>query len=490
MKTLFLNPPSFKGYDGSAGSRYQACREIRSFWYPTWLAYPAAMIDGSRLLDASAEGVTREETIRQAGEYELVVIHTGAPTFEHDASLADALKAAHPHLMVGMVGPHVTVRPEERLKGAPAADFVAIGEFDDTVVEISEGRRLDQVKGIAFRANGSVSLTPARTPIADLDRLPFVANVYARDLRVENYFIGYLKHPYVSFYAGRGCRGRCTYCLWPQTIGTGGYRVRSSDNIIEELSLAKKLFPQVKEFFFDDDTFTDHPQLEDIGRKIGRLGLVWSCNARANVPKKTLEMLKDNGLRLLVVGFESGNQAILNNIRKGISLEGARKFALAAKEAGVLIHGAFILGLPGETRETMEETMRFAREIDPYSLQVSLAAPYPGTALFEQATREGWLVGDGAGLVREGIQNSVMSYPWLSKEEIFAAVEVFYRRFYLRPAPILRMLKDMLKDRGEFSRRIREGREFFPLWQNARRLHDARRSHCTRGAHEGRGHGR
>jgi radical SAM superfamily enzyme YgiQ (UPF0313 family) len=360
-----------------------------------------------------------------------------------------------------MVGPHVTVSPEESLAASPGLDFVAIGEFDDTVVEVSEGRSLDTVKGIVFRANGSIHRTLPRPLIRDLDRLPFVTGVYARDLHIENYFIGYLKHPYVSFYAGRGCRGRCTYCLWPQTIGGGTYRVRSPDNICEELSCAKALFPQVKEFFFDDDTFTDHPQLEEIGRKVGRLGVTWSCNARANVPKRTLEMLKDNGLRLLVVGFESGNQLILNNIRKGINLEGARRFSRAAKEAGVLIHGAFILGLPGETRSTMEETMRFSREIDPYSMQVSLAAPYPGTALYEQAKREGWLVGEGGGLVREGIQNSVMAYPWLSKEEIFAAVEVFYRRFYLRPAPILRILKEMLKDRGEFSRRIREGREFF-----------------------------
>ena len=461
METLLLNPPSFKGYDGSAGSRYQACREVRSFWYPTWLAYPAGMIKGARLLDASAEGASREEVIREAGGYELVIIHTGTPTFENDAALAAGLREAHPHLVIGMVGPHVTVSPEASLAAAPGVDFVAIGEFDDTVVEVAEGRSLDKVNGIVFRSNGSIHRTPPRPLIADLDRLPFATAVYARDLRIENYFIGYLKHPYVSFYAGRGCRGRCTYCLWPQTISGGTYRVRSPDNICEELSCAKALFPQVKEFFFDDDTFTDHPRLEELSRKIGRLGVTWSCNARANVPKRTLEMLRENGLRLLTVGFESGNQLILNNIRKGINLEGARSFSRAAKEAGVLVHGTFILGLPGETRSTMEETMRFAREIDPYSMQVSLAAPYPGTTLYEQAKREGWLTGEGSGLVREGIQNSVMAYPWLSKEEIFAAVEVFYRRFYLRPAPILRILKEMLKDRGEFSRRIREGREFF-----------------------------
>jgi len=460
MRTLLLNPPSYKGFDGSAGSRYQACREVRSFWYPTWLAYPAGMIEGARLMDASADDVGRPDVIREAGGYDLVIIHTGAPTFENDAALAAELKEAYPSMTIGMVGPHVTVSPEACLERALPVDFVAVGEFDDTVAEVSRGLPLSEVKGIAFRAKGAIGRTPPRALISDLDRLPFVTDVYARDLHVENYFIGYLKHPYVSVYAGRGCRGRCTYCLWPQTIGGGTYRVRSAENIVEEMARAKALFPQVKEFFFDDDTFTDHPQLKDIAQRLGRLNITWSCNARASLSRKTLEMLRENGLRLLTVGFESGNQGILNNVKKGIRLETARSFARAAREAGVIIHGTFILGLPGETRESIEETIRFAREIDPYSLQVSLAAPYPGTALYDQARREGWLADEG-GLVKEGIQNSVMSYPWLSREEIFGAVEVFYRRFYLRPAPILRILKDMLKDRNEFSRRIREGREFF-----------------------------
>ncbi len=461
MRTLLLNPPSFKGFDGSAGARYQACREIRSFWYPTWLAYPAGMIEESRLLDASADGITRDDTVSEARGYELIVIHTGTATFEHDAALAGTLKEAYPGVTIGMVGPHVTVFPQETLKEAPAVDFVAVGEFDDAVVEIAREKPLRDVAGIVFRSNGSFQATRPRPLIDDLDRLPFVTKVYARDLNIENYFIGYLRHPYISVYAGRGCRSRCTYCLWPQTIGGGVYRVRSAENIYEEMSAAKRLFPTVKEFFFDDDTFTDHPCLEEIARKIGTLGITWSCNARANLPAKMLHILKDNGLRLLTVGFESGNQKILNNIRKGLSIEGARKFAKAAREAGVLVHGTFILGLPGETRETMTETMQFAREIDPYSIQVSLAAPYPGTVLYEQARNEGWLTGEGAGLVKDGIQNSVMWYPWLSSEEIFEAVELFYRRFYFRPAPIMRILKEMLRDRHEFARRIREGREFF-----------------------------
>lgn len=468
MRTLLLNPPSFEGFDGSAGSRYQACREVRSFWYPTWLAYPAGMVEESRLVDASADGLKPDDVIREARGFELTVIHASTPTFPHDAAFAARLKEAHPGMTIGFVGPHATVAGEACLRDAPAADFVALGEFDDTVAEVSRGLPFARVSGVVFREGASLRRTAPRPLIGDLDRLPFVTEVYARDLRMENYFIGYLRHPYVSLYAGRGCRGRCTYCLWPQTIGGGRYRVRSADNVSREIERARRLFPQAREFFFDDDTFTDHPQLEAIARTMGRLGLTWSCNARADVPGKTLRHMKEHGLRLLTVGFESGSQKILDNIRKGIKVEAARLFARTARELGILIHGTFILGLPGETTETMEETMRFAREMDPYSLQVSLAAPYPGTRLYEQAKRGGWLTTEGEGLVRGGIQDSVMSYPWLSREEIFAAVETFYRRFYLRPGPVLRILKEMMRDRNEFFRRVREGREFFSFMSRRR----------------------
>ncbi len=461
MRTLFLNPPSFDGFDGSAGSRYQARREIRSFWYPTWLAYPAGMVRDGRLLDASARGMSVDEVVREARSYDLVILHTSTPTLANDAQTAENLKRHFPKLLIGFAGPHPTVLPEATLSQARAADFVAIGEFDYTVAEIARGVPLAEVDGIAYRSNGSVLRTPRRPFIEDLDALPFVTEVYARDLKPEDYFIGYLKHPYVSLYAGRGCRSHCTFCLWPQTISGHTYRVRSPENLYEEMVRAKQLFPHVREYFLDDDTFTDNPKLTEIARYIKRLGLVWSCNARVSVPKETLKVLKESGLRLLVVGFESGNQKILNNIRKGVRLDQARSFVRAARELGILIHGTFVLGLPGESAETIEETIRFAREIDPYSLQVSLAAPYPGTELYEQARREGWLIKEGDGLVREGIQDAVLSYGDLSAEEVFGAVDRFYRAFYLRPRPVLRMLGDMLKDRTLFRRRVREGKEFF-----------------------------
>src|SRR5438094_436077 len=328
LRTLFLHPPSYQGFDGGAGSRYQARREVRSFWYPTWLAQPAALVPGSRLVDAPPDGLTLDDVRRLARHYELPVLHTSTPSFVQDVRVAEALRAENPALRIGFVGAHVAVQRERALAASEAIDFVCHGEFDFTIQEVAEGRPLGEVRGLGYRDGaGLLRATPPRPPIENMDTLPFVVPVYARDLTVENYYIGYLLHPYVSLYTGRGCRSKSTFCLWPQTVGGQRYRTRSVDHVIEEIEVARRHFPQVKEFFFDDDTFTDDlPRAEEIARRLGRLGLTWSCNAKANVPRKTLEVLRENGLRLLLVGYESGNQKILNNIKKGIRLDIAREF--------------------------------------------------------------------------------------------------------------------------------------------------------------------
>jgi radical SAM superfamily enzyme YgiQ (UPF0313 family) len=310
-----------------------------------------------------------------------------------------------------------------------------------------------------------------RAILEDMDRLPFVTEVYKRDLKIENYFIGYLKHPYMSIYTGRGCKSRCTFCLWPQTIGGHRYRARSVAHVIEEIRLARRYFPQVKEFFFDDDTFTDNlPRAEAIALELGKLGVTWSCNAKANVPRATLKVLKDNGLRLLLVGYESGNQKILHNVKKGMLIDVATRFTRDCHDLGITIHGTFILGLPGESRETIEETIRFATKINPHTIQVSLAAPYPGTALYRQAVENGWLDAEHAELVDEqGIQIAPLHYPNLSHREIFNSVEEFYRRFYFRAGKIASIAGEMVRSPDMMKRRLREGVEFF-LFLRERKL--------------------
>jgi hopanoid biosynthesis associated radical SAM protein HpnJ len=460
-RTLFLHPPSFEGFDGGAGSRYQARREVRSFWYPTWLAQPAALVPGSRLVDAPPADLTVDDVVRLAPDYELAVLHTSAPSFAHDVRVAEALKAANPSLRIGLVGAHVAVLREQALGASLALDFVTGAEFDFTILEVAEGRPLGSVAGLSYRnGDGGVHRTPERPVLEDMDALPFVVDVYRRDLVVEQYFIGYLLHPYVSLYTGRGCRSRCTFCLWPQTVGGQRYRTRSVEHVLAEIARAQRHFPQVKEYFFDDDTFTDdRPRAEAIARGLGRMGVTWSCNAKADVPPDTLRVMRDNGLRLLLVGYESGSQTILNNVRKGTRIDRAREFTRHARALGIKIHGTFILGLPGETRETIRQSMDFAREIDPDTIQVSLAAPYPGTELFRQARDRGWLDADALVDAR-GVQSSVLGYPHLERGEIFEALERFYRAFYFRPRKIAAIGAEMLRDPALLRRRLGEGVDF------------------------------
>lgn len=473
MKTLFLQPPSFDGFDGGAGSRYQAKREVKSFWFPTWLAQPAALVEGSKLIDAPPARLGMEPVIRAAKDSELVIIHTSVPSFASDVKVAAQLKTEKPGLKIGMIGAKVAVQPDESLKKAgEAIDFVCRNEFDFTIKEIAEGRDWSTIDGMSWRnAENQIVHNKERAMLEDMDQLPFVTEVYKRDLRIEDYFIGYLMHPYVSFYTGRGCKSRCTFCLWPQTVGGHRYRVRSPGHVAEEIRNGMKLFPQVKEWFFDDDTFTDDlPRAEAIARELGKLGVTWSCNAKANVPRETLKVLRDNGLRLLLVGYESGNQQILHNIKKGMRVEVAEKFTRDCHELGIKIHGTFIMGLPGETKETIEETIRWATKINPHTIQVSLAAPYPGTFLYNQAVENGWLDAANAELIDEhGIQIAPLHYPHLSHTEIFDNLETFYKRFYFRAPKIAAIVGEMVTSPQMMKRRLREGVEFFQFLRERHR---------------------
>src|SRR3954447_146454 len=471
MKTLFLHPPSFDGFDGGAGSRYQARREIRSFWYPTWLAQPAALVPGSRLIDAPPARLKLDDILPLARDYELVVMHTSTPSFASDVKVAEALKDANPALQIGLVGAKVAVEPEASLAASRAIDFVAREEFDFTCREVAEGRNFADIDGLSYRDGaGNIAHNRARAVLEDMDRLPFVTEVYKRDLKIEDYFIGYLKHPYVLLYTGRGCKSRCTFCLWPQTVGGHRYRVRSVAHVAEEIRLAKSYFPQVQEFFFDDDTFTDNlPRAEAIAKELGKLGVMWSCNAKANVPRDTLKVLKENGLRLLLVGYESGNQQILHNIKKGMLVDVAKKFTKDCHELGIKIHGTFILGLPGESKETIEQTIKFATEINPHTIQISLAAPYPGTQLYKEAKENGWFDTNNADLVDDnGIQIAPLHYPHLSHSEIFHSVEDFYKKFYFRAPKIAAIVGEMVRSPQMMKRRLREGVEFFQFLKERR----------------------
>ncbi|MEO7201071.1 MAG: hopanoid biosynthesis associated radical SAM protein HpnJ [Candidatus Tumulicola sp.] len=463
MKTLFLSPPSFDGFDGGAGARYQAKREVTSYWYPTWLAQPAALVPGSTLVDAAPHEQTIDDVLKIAKDHDLVIMHTSTPSLPNDVECARRLKEQNPNVKVGFIGAHVAVLPEQTLRDHELIDFVCRNEFDYTCKELAEGRPWNEILGLSYRdANRELQRTEERPQISDWDAMPSVLPLYAKFLDVNKYYNGYLLHPYVSWYTGRGCTAKCTFCLWPQTIGGHVFRHKSAEAVGRDLEEAKSIFGStVKEYMFDDDTLTNEKDYAiALSKHMKRLNLSWACNARAHVDYDTLKTLRDNGLRVLLVGFESGNQEILYRIKKGLKLEMAREFMKNCHKLGIKVHGTFIIGLPVDTPETVRETIEFAKELDPHTIQVSIASPYPGTELYSQAMANGWFARDDL-VSGKGIQTSTLRYDTLSTAEIEDSVERMYREFYFRPKKIAKIVAEMVTSRHMMVRRLREGGEFF-----------------------------
>ncbi len=470
MKPLFLNPPTFEDFDGGAGARYQASREVTSFWYPTWLCFPAGMIEGARVVDAPVQRLGLEECLAIAGEYDMVVLYTSTPTLQLDIATLRVVKERRPGTITVLVGPHVSVLPEETLlQGGGGVDIVCRGEFDFTIKELCAGVEWEKVAGISFRLAGEMVHTPDREPLRNLDVLPFASQVYQRDLPVSEYVIPHFLHPYVSIYSSRGCPSRCIYCLWPQTFSGRSMRCRSPENVAEEVRWIMANIPGVREISFDDDTFTaDIRHAREVALLLRPLGISWTINARANCDYETLKIMAEAGLRHVVVGYESGNDAILKNIRKGITSEQAARFTRECKKLGLSIHGAFIMGLPGESRETIRQTIEFAKRLDLNSIQASIASPYPGTEFYDLCLDRGWIA-EGSLLDASGHQKCVISYPELSAAEIYASVEEFYDKFYFRPKYILRSIGRMLVDGQERKKLLKEGRQYLAYMKKRRR---------------------
>jgi len=442
LKTLFLNPPSFENFDGGAGSRWPATREIESYWYPVWLAYPTGMLEGARLLDAPPHHVSAEETVKIARDYEFVVLFTSTPGFPGDIQLAQKIKEVNPGIKIAFVGPHVSVLPEKSLKDGTAIDFVVRKEFDHAVVEYAQGKPVEEILGASYLKNGSVVHNADRPQLQDLDSLPHVTDVYKRDLDVTRYNVPFLLHPFVSLYTTRGCPAQCTFCLWPQTLSGHPWRKRSTDDVAREMAKVKEYWPEVREFFFDDDTFNiQKARTIELCAKLKPLNLTWSCTSRVTTDYETLKAMKEAGCRLLIVGYESGDPQILKNIKKGATVERARQFTKDCHKLGLVVHGDFILGLPGETRETIRNTINFAKELDVETIQVSVAHAYPGTELYDYVVKNGFMV-SGSKMVDEGGHQIVqIQYPGLPAEEIMAAVHRFYDEYYFRPKAVFRILK-------------------------------------------------
>lgn len=470
MRTLLLNPPSFEKFDGGASSRWPATREIESYWYPVWLCYPAAMIADSRVVDAPPHGLTIPETVALARDFELVVLFTSTPGFPVDVRIAGMMKDVNPALKIAFVGPPATVEPEKVLSASSAIDFVVRREFDYQIAGFANGQPLAELPGVSYRRNGHFIHNRDAGFIEDLDALPWVSPIYKRDLDITRYNVPFLLKPFIAFYTSRGCPALCTFCLWPQTHSGHRWRRRSAASVAAEVRWALDAFPGLKEIFFDDDTFNyQKARTLELCAALKPLRCTWSCTSRVTTDYETLKAMKEAGCRLLIVGYESGDPQILRNVRKGATIEMAERFTRDAKRLGLKIHGDFIVGLPGESRQSLRRTIEFAKRLDCETIQVSLAHPYPGTEFYEYALRNNLLT--SAAMTDEGgHQLPTVVYPGLDRAELLDWVERFYGEYYFRPRVVWRLVRGALKDPAERRRLFKEAREYLQLRAQRKRF--------------------
>ena len=462
MKVYMLNPPYFRHFGREM--RWQDTGRGGTLYYPIWLSYATGLLENNghkvRLVDAIAWNWGIKRVIEDLRKFspDMVVIGTSFTSINNDLGVSKKIKSEFDvDVPVVMVGPPASQFSEKMVDDG--VDIVARYEYDFILAELTEkmekGERIDNVPGISFKQNGRIIHNPNRpwSMSDELDELPFVSKVYKDHLNVHDYFLNYSLYPMVQIFTGRGCPYKCTFCSWPQSFMGRKYRVRSVENILDEIEWIEENLP-VKEVFLEDDTFTINKNrvMEFCKGYMERsLDISWSCNARADtLDLETMKMMKKANCRFLIVGFESADDEILRNIKKGFTVEQAREFAKNVKKAGLLLHADFIAGLPGETKETIEMTKRFIREIKPEQLQVSVCSPFPGTELYEWCKKNGYLLTDDPNeyLDEQGHQKAIISYPWLTAEEIVQKVDSILKEYYLSLSYVPVALKQVFRRRG------------------------------------------
>ncbi|MFZ2956036.1 MAG: radical SAM protein [Candidatus Ozemobacteraceae bacterium] len=482
FRAAFVNGPFLPDY--SRGQRSPAVTRSGTLYYPMWLAYAAAHAErlGCEilLLDAPASKWDEERTLAELARFmpDFTLVETATPSIDADLAFASRIKVRAISTKVVVGGTHASALPWDVFTAAPLVDAVFVGEYEipleETIQALRQGHPLDGLEGVLTVARKpSDGAVQTRTRFwEDLDARPFVSEIYKRFLPIERYFNPNAHHPMVAFVTGRGCPFGCSYCVFPQTLMGRRYRKRSIDSIIAEMSFIAKEMPTVRGVFLEDDTFTaDAARVRVFCERLVacKFPLTWSANARAEVDRETLSSMKRAGVRALCVGFESGNQGLLDAIGKGLRLDRMELFAREADEVGVKIHGCFMVGLPGETRVTLWETLQFAMRLPLDTAQFYPLMVYPGTRAYEQASAEGRVVPQTwrDWLTPEGLHRCVVRVGDLGPGALSAFCNLARRRFYLRKSWLARMAWRSLTDRDERRRLLRSASTFLRhLWSD------------------------
>jgi len=473
LNVLFLNPPFLKNY--SRIQRSPGVTKSGTIYYPYWLCSAAGVIQNKhniKIIDATPHNLSLQQVKEQLLNFipDIIIIETSTPSIYNDLKVAKQLKEWYPNSIIAFVGLHVSALPEETLKIVDAVDVVMRGEYDyivrDFVDAVENNLDWQNILGISFRRNGKIFHNAPAPLIENLDELPFLSKIYKNFLNIKDYYFAAADYPMVMMITGRGCPFKCFYCVYPQVMHGRKYRFRSALNVVEEFKYIKENIQEVKEIVIEDDTFTANPKrVREICELLikEKIRLKWSCNARANLDKETMKLMKEAGCRLLIVGYESGVQEILYNMNKNLKLEDAIEFTKNAHKAGLLIHGCFMLGNPGETKETIKKTYEFAKKLKCDSTQFYPLFIYPGTEAYQWALKNNYIstTDYSKWLNPKGRHNCVIDLPDLKGDEITKISEVLTFKYHIRASYFIYKFFQIFKNPREFLRTLRSGLKYF-----------------------------
>lgn len=479
MKIWVLNPPYLAKF--SRPQRSPAVTKSGTLYFPLWLAFATGVLEQAGhevvLTDAPARGLTHADVEKMGRDMapDFIVMDTSTPSIDNDIRVAGALKKILPDAFIVFVGTHVSALPEETLAAAPAVDAVARREYEYTLRELASvlGRSPDRsavdlsvIEGLSFRKNAQIVHNPDRPPIENLDELPWVSRVYAKHLNVSDYFNPNAPFPMVTLITSRGCPFLCRFCVYPQTMTGRKFRLRSIEDIVAEIQFVEKTFPQAKSIFFEDDTLTvNKKRLIALSEALvkGGVRIPFVANSRIDLDLETMTFIKAAGFRQLCVGFESGNQAILDEMRKGTKIERMEAFMTNARKAGILIHGCFMVGFLGETHETVKQTVDLALRLNPDTVQFYPVMVYPGTEAYQDYLSKGWITaGDySQWLTHGGLHNCVIRNDIFAPADLVKICDDARRKFYLRPKYIAYKLVQMVSKPAEWGRTAKAAKTFF-----------------------------
>ena len=440
MKILFLNLP-YK-FQLSRASRWPEKTKSGTLYYPYWLCYAAGVCKEKgyevELIDCITRKMSVQDVIREVIRIrpDYIMGELTTSSVYYDYKVLEAIKKKYPSGKIIIGGTHATALSEQVLRECKAIDIVVRQEYDFTLPEImGVVGDLQEVKGITWRSGKDIVYNPDRQWTQDLDSLPFVSRIYQEFLDVNDYFYAFARKPMIQIFSARGCPFHCNFCSYPETMSGRNLRRRSVKNFVDEIEYICKKMPEIQEIFIEDDTFTaDRKRVVEICDEIIKRGLrpVWSCNTRADLPYEVMKRMKEAGCRLLVVGYESGSQKVLDETRKGIKLEQSLEFARNTKKLKLKVFGCFMIGLKGDNLETIEETFRFAKKVYPDMVFFYFSVPFPGTAFYQWVKEKGYLKTEDFSkwLNKDGYLDCLVNYPYADAKEIEKLRDRLMSRYY------------------------------------------------------------